>query len=499
MITELRNFKKSLKKDRYYLHALEADMIDRLNENCTIGYVTNKFNCSLTDFRSVIKAYYLGPRFNSYINKPSLSNLLRLRLPVAFLKNEADFSEKIVSYFSVRLQYLKLFIRCQLLVLLIFIKSLRVESISGHIICFNDLHLNNTIDTELDSYLKFCMNDRDINPKGNEICYSNSYSDRSIIHYRDITRGDFMDIWGLPMFIVRLSLLNFSFILNFFSNKNFLNLIYQENFKKIIVNSSLKNRNFSFVFNNSMMGYTPLWAQGNQKKSFLIFYSTNFGYNYDNITKKFLFPIEWRLMSWDYVYVWDKTQQEAIASCNNRVNFKIVNKINFLDSGGSFEFDREKFNLVIFDVSPRRLSMQAKSNNLGDLFYTSEYMKAFINDIILACDKKNIDIYIKKKRKISSESKDYSILISKLISDKKLLPLDDSITPERIVKKADLVISPVYSTPSLIAKILNVEAIYYDATGAVSHSFLFNRDVQVINTIEGLRSKISNLYENRYA
>lgn len=499
MITEIRNFKKSLKKDRYYLYALETELIDGLKEEFAIGYVTNKFNCSLTSFRSVIKAYYLGPRFNSYVNKPSLLNLLRLKLPVTFLKNKANFSEKIVSYFSVRIHYLNLFIRCQFLVILVLVKSLKIDNIFGHIIIFNDLLLNNTIETELDSYLKFCMNDVDINPKGNKICYSNFYSDRSRIYHKDITRGDFLDIFGLPMFLVRLSFLNLCFILNFFSNKNFLNLIYKENLKKIIVDSSLKNRNFSFVFNNSVMGYTPLWAQGNQKKNFLIFYSTNFGYNFDSIRKKFLFPLEWRLMSWDYLYVWDKTQQEAIASCNNHMNFKIVNKINFLDSGESFKFSRKKFNLVIFDISPRRLTRMAKSNNLGDLFYTSQYMKAFINDIIHACDKKNINIYLKKKRKISSESKDYSILISKLVLDKKILLLDDSISPERIVKKADLVISPVYSTTSLIAKILNIETIYYDGTGAVSHSFLFNRDIPVLNKLESLHNKINNLYENKYA
>ena len=78
--------------------------------------------------------------------------------------------------------------------------------------------------------------------------------------------------------------------------------------------------------------------------------------------------------------------------------------------------------------------------------------------------------------------------------EKKLIFLDDDISPERIIKQSDLVISPVYSTPSLIAKLLNIPSYYYDPKNQVDESLVFNRDIPIIygKNIKGAILKIYN-------
>ena len=199
-------------------------------------------------------------------------------------------------------------------------------------------------------------------------------------------------------------------------------------------------------------------------------------------------------MSWDNIYVWDKVQLKTLKDLNPLTSFKVINKINFTDSGEEINLSSTRFNLVIFDVSPKRIYSRAMYANNGDIFYSKEYTSDFIRDIVKASEGLDVVIYLKEKRKILSVCKSYSSLITNLNNIGKIVLINDEITPERIISKADFVISPVYSTPTIIASMLNIKSIFYDPSGVVDKKYKFSRDVRVVKKYKELDDVIHNAY-----
>jgi len=503
-LNALKNYKKIVKDDKYFLHYKHLQLLElvTLTKSQKSFFKKIGFNYSEKDIKAYIKAYLFGPNFNRYILNPTFLNLLNTSIPANILNMNLSFLENISLYIVSRIRYLGIYFLCNLASIYVitraFVRSFSVSinenKNTSSIIYFEDLRKNNCIDTDLKSYLSFCMEDKNINPLGNKTAYSNKYSIGNLVFRKDIVKGDFLTLHNIFPLIVDLIKLNLLFWMNFLVDKSYFNLLYKEHFKKIVVDNSVKGKNFSFIFNNSQMGYTPLWATGKFKENFLIYYSINFGYNYDLKKNVFLYPIEYSLMSWDNIYVWDKVQLKTLKDLNPLTSFKVINKINFTDSGEEINLSSTRFNLVIFDVSPKRIYSRAMYANNGDIFYSKEYTSDFIRDIVKASEGLDVVIYLKEKRKILSVCKSYSSLITNLNNIGKIVLINDEITPERIISKADFVISPVYSTPTIIASMLNIKSIFYDPSGVVDKKYKFSRDVRVVKKYKELDDVIHNAY-----
>ena len=125
-------------------------------------------------------------------------------------------------------------------------------------------------------------------------------------------------------------------------------------------------------------------------------------------------------------------------------------------------------------------------------FYTNKYINSFINNILLFKNK-NVRFFIKNKRKVNGVCKGYENNLRNLKDKNKVTFIKESITPERIIKQANLVISPVYSTPALIAKYLKIPSIYYDPSGEVDKKFIFNRDIPIVS--KDIITNITKIYQ----
>ena len=323
--------------------------------------------------------------------------------------------------------------------------------------------------------------------------FASNFTNKNV-NKKNLIRGDFLNKKNIFNFFMQYLKLNLMFIYCFFNKKLDFSFLFKELFKKVIVDNSLHDiKNCKIIFDNSYMGFTPFWSRGFNRENFLIFYSTNFGYNFDKKSKAFLFPLEYENMNWDNLYVWDQLQKQTLINFNTHSKFKIIGKLNFLDNGEKVNLSLKHFNIIIFDIAPKNLITIMSGLNLGDNFYTSKYMINFLNNIVSFKSEK-VRYYIKQKRKIKTISKSYTNNLKRLTMHKKITLLNDEITPERIIEKADLVISPVYSTPSLIAKLLNIPYLYYDPNNKVKKKYKFNRGIPIL-TDQELHLFISKIYK----
>ena len=503
-IKTLRSFRKQLRDDKYFLYFQHKRVLDSISEDMNSEPLFNYlgFRHDYLDLRSYVNSYLIDKNYNYYFYNRSFINALALRIPSKFWNFQSPSLHRFYVDSFLAIKKIFTLIYCNLKTCQITIKAFTRKSVNDllgeeeTLIIFDALMLENTINSGIPSYLKFCMQDPHINKYGSRESFALNYSGQNVNLIR-LLEGGLIFRARLLIFIFKVIKLNLASIISvFIKNSNF-NLLLHEHFKKIVVDCSVdKFKEISFVFNNSSVGYTPLWAQGNNRENFLIFYSTNFGYSPDATGKKLLTPLEYDNVKWDWIYVWDKLQQKVIASKKRKSHSKIIGRINFIDSGELIFFDHTKFNIAIFDVTPKKISYVSFGGNiLGDVFYTEIYMKKFIKDIVEISKNNDMKIYIKKKRKIKSEAKGYEKLINDLVAEGSLILIDEKISPERIASKVDLVISPVYSTPSYIARQIGTCSLFYDPEQIVLNSYEVRRDVELVAGKKKLKSVIAKKYE----
>lgn len=482
----VRYFKERLAADRYFLFARREDVLSRVRAIWTqqSDPWKSEFAYTIDDVSAYINTYFLGEKFNRFCLSPTLLNALKTKLPIRLLQMEGAYFASTISYIYRQLLLIGDILLCNCYALMLIVRTLlsrKKHEKFRRLVYFVGLKKENCITTELPSYLDRCMADPDINPEQSAIVLTDNNLLGLGIDRASITAGDLLSKRDLPCLVWRLMKLNALAFINLFFQKTFFQILFRENFKKLVVASSVENKLISLVFDGSYMGYTPLWSRNKNVRTFLIFYSTNFGYNYDAVRRRFWYPFDWYYMKWDHIFVWDRVQKQLLSSFAKHSQLKIISKLNFIDSGESFSIDSDQSNLIIFDISPRRLTNLSLSSNLGDFFYSSEYMMKFVLDIVSVAEKLGIVVYLKKKRKIDSECRRYRAMIQGLSDQKRIRILEEAISPERIIGKMDMVISPVYSTPSLIASTLAVKSCYYDPASIVDKSYPFNRTVPIIS------------------
>ena len=483
----------------FFIHFIHKKILKQivLDKN-NIDYI-KKINpdFNIKNLKSYIKNYCLNKNFNFYLTHKSLINAVKVDINPKFVKGEINACHFFIFLFIHKFKAVLKFLECNILVIIIIFKTLSRKSdlnFKNNIIYFHDLRPYNTISSELLSFLDFCILDKDINPSNNKDIFSANFMNDKV-QKKNLIKGDFLTKTNLFLFIRNVVKLNLMFICSFLNDSSNINILFKELFKKIIVDSSLKNIvRFNIIFDNSNMGFTPFWATGNQRENFLIFYSTNFGYNLDKTSKELLFPLEYENMNWRNIYVWDEIQKDILFKYNRDTRFKIIRKINFTDNGEKIKFKKTYFNIVIFDITPKNLLTLASGLNLGDNFYTNNYMNSFINNI-LSFNKKNVRFFIKHKRKIDGVCKGYKKNMEVLKEHKKVVFLNENITPERIIKHSDLVVAPVYSTPALIAKHLKIPSIYFDPSGVVDKKYIYNRNIPIISN-KNIKSNLNKFYQS---
>lgn len=225
---------------------------------------------------------------------------------------------------------------------------------------------------------------------------------------------------------------------------------------------SSKSPNF-VIFHSGNCLIRPWWTflveETNYKKVYTAFYSSNHfpHYSYD---KKFSGV---RLMTWNNYIFWTIEQKHWLEKINNYdKEYSIVGYFPFF--GKNFDFDKNKRILSIFPITPYEKKYLYKEIPEQPYYWSAKNCIKFLEDIILCVENLDIEIYIKLKRYNPNADMRYMDLIKKLENHKNITIINSDIAPISLIDKSDLIISPPFSSPSLIAKYFNKPTIYYDST-----------------------------------
>lgn len=214
--------------------------------------------------------------------------------------------------------------------------------------------------------------------------------------------------------------------------------------------------------------YKPLWIYEYEKKNIpciVFFYSTNsipitidsdLADNFENMISH-----GWELYSWNNYYVWDHHQKNFLDKVMIKKKFKceIVGPIPY----ENYKFKKlgkiNKKILSIFDVSPFNPNFY---NTLGLPFsyYNFENVKSFYKKI-LNNDLSDYDIVIKVKRINDNTDKNYIRLLDEIKKDYKVC---ENLSPFEIVEYSDKIVCMPFTSPALIAKKMNKNAVFFDPT-----------------------------------
>ena len=220
-------------------------------------------------------------------------------------------------------------------------------------------------------------------------------------------------------------------------------------------------------------------------KNIVYFYSTNnvpIVYEKDKIENIHNYISHgWELMNWRNYFVWDDYQKDFFSNSFNleKLYFKTVGPIPF--GGNAFQLINKKKIISIFDVSPFS-DNNLKKNCPPEKYYNFENIKKFYETIIKSNSNYHMVFKIKRISKLTDLN--YIKYIQSL--KKKDFDIRDDICPFSLIKSSSKVISLPFSSPSIIAKTLKVESIFFDP----SNKLKFLNDYKFIN------HDIKILYDN---
>lgn len=229
------------------------------------------------------------------------------------------------------------------------------------------------------------------------------------------------------------------------------------------------------VFSNSNMHRQPLWCSLEQKKfkTHMFWYSQN---SYPLVFDKrninhFYPPLHYIEVS--FHWIWDNSFRLFLKKVGVTGSFKKSEPIIFNDIKISNSIMPNKnLNIMIFDVFPSTEDFYSR-HGINDSYYNNKIMTKFILDILKCAEKiktrKKVCIFLKHKRGTSDiVDKRYLNLIAELARKGKMKILDHRYDLKSLIAKANLVITPPYSSPFYIAKILHVNACFYDSSTSIT-------------------------------
>lgn len=225
--------------------------------------------------------------------------------------------------------------------------------------------------------------------------------------------------------------------------------------------------------------YRPIWTYYLEEKLgkniFFYFYSTNSqGFKTNNGYKPHDF--DWRLISWPVYLVWNNYQKEFIQKYAKREpKFLTCGPVYFqskIDELPSFPNNFKT--IVIFDIPPFR-PYQLLKLGLPYNYHTYEICCNFIDDMVDIATRLNLNILLKRKRKMNSNFHDkrYHNHITKLLkSSNNFFEIDYNLSAHYVISQTSATISFPFTSTALISRHLKIPSCYYDPTG-----LLFKDDI----------------------
>ena len=219
----------------------------------------------------------------------------------------------------------------------------------------------------------------------------------------------------------------------------------------------------TYIFTTSNMLLKPLWTEvfeARKGKVEMLLYSTNIeGFKKKNNKKT---PYAYfRKMNWKNITGWDEKQRIYLENAiENKINFSVKGPIWFSDANARVP-DTEKISIAYFDVAPKR---KAWIEQLTPFYYYNRKLSiSALKSVLNIADKFSFVIYLKQKRQIHKvDDRGYINFLDKLNSSSNIIKLNPELAAHHVVKKADLIISLPWTSPSVIGKFLEKPSCYFD-------------------------------------
>jgi polysaccharide biosynthesis PFTS motif protein len=203
----------------------------------------------------------------------------------------------------------------------------------------------------------------------------------------------------------------------------------------------------------------------------------------------------WKLNTWPEIYCVDDYQASFInfhkVSRNQKV--QIVGFPDFSDFPIQFANLDSRFKMLVFDYEPTVGHFGYSSiNDCGYYTYASNLL--FIKLLYELAKELNIEMMHKPKRLYLDNQRDSNYLTYlKSLDSNFYKSIDPRVSPRKIIKISDIVVSKPLTSTAFIAKELSKESVYFDPIGKVSQQDPALRGVPVLNDINRLRQSITIL------
>lgn len=274
-------------------------------------------------------------------------------------------------------------------------------------------------------------------------------------------------------------------------------LLYEAAKAKAIEITPVEKLATEYWFNHENYKYKPIWTYVSESRgveSFLYFYSMN---NYPVQPSGYIPSISggyWHLMNWKNCIVWGSQQEEILRQYTSHdANYIHVDQIPYTDSDVVLNFNSE-FKVAVFDV-PIRSQYHYCLMGQSYQYYIYKNCKIFFEHIIEAAGSTGASVIIKNKdRGERTLSRQYIKFLSDLNSCfSNISSVDSSVSPHRVIKEVDAVISMPFTSTALIARAFSKPACYYDPTGKLDKDSIHAYGIPVIQTQEGLGKWLQNI------
>lgn len=253
----------------------------------------------------------------------------------------------------------------------------------------------------------------------------------------------------------------------------------------------------TYIFNNSDWTRRPLWTHFAEKcgsRIIMASYSTNMEpFTWRDGTSTPVAP-GYQIMTWPNYAVWDEGQADFIRSVTKpqNVNIFVTGPIPLSDNDNDLPEIPEN-SVAVFDVSVFR------STNLAGLglvtpYYDVNTVRKFLFETWEAITAADKTMVLKRKRDIGNFAHhDYINAINDLSKKSNVLVIDPSIHAERLIAKAQGVISIPYTSTYVGARLMGIPSIYYDPTRQLQCSGDELHEVKMVQNKSELRDWLVNL------
>lgn len=277
-------------------------------------------------------------------------------------------------------------------------------------------------------------------------------------------------------------------------------LLREEILNKVIELTKKKNLPKYYLFHSSNWLFRPLWTYtAEDKNSSIIFYhysTNNFSFHFKN--ENTIQCDYWNITTWPNHWVWNESQKLFV---NEFIKFKtnilIKGFIPFSSKPKKIIKEDLKYDksILVFDVQPQKKYFFARVFHFPE-YYSEDNSKKFFEHLQKITRDKKFNIIIKRKRESVYTSKSYLNYLKNIkLKNNNWIEVDPDLSAQDVISffAPKLCISMPYTSTAIIAKNLNFNSVYYDATEKIDISHYSNNNIEVLQGYTNLENFINSL------